>query len=256
METHRWAPKDVTDGVAVCSISDWEHFYSFIHHEMLDYEHYFYRGQRCDNWLLEPTYDRLAKALAGRGRTLDPEAHLEAFKFAVRGRRGPHPPPLKSDNDWWALGQHHGLATPLLDWTESPFTAAFFAYAEVGADQTQMRAVYALGNPVRQDEPYPHGKLEFVFPLTDENPRLVGQGGLFTRVADGIDLERWVRATFKDVTDNAVLLKLLLPDSDREVALRSLQKMNINYLSLFPDIHGACSHCNTDAQLWPPQSAT
>ena len=121
----------------------------FVYQEMLDYETYIWRGQRCDNWGLESTLDRLVRdAKIAKTKKYDFRSnHLEQFKFAVRGRRGVNPPALESDNDWWALGQHHGLATPLLDWTLSPFVAAYFAISNQGEKQTRNRAIFALHRP-------------------------------------------------------------------------------------------------------------
>jgi FRG domain-containing protein len=70
--------------------------------------------------------------------------HLDAFRRAARGRRGPFPAKLENENEVWALGQHHGLATPLLDWTESAFVALYFAFAEEATSSTGERAVWAL----------------------------------------------------------------------------------------------------------------
>jgi hypothetical protein len=44
----------------------------------------------------------------------------------------------------------------------------------------------------------PRPEVEFIRPMSDENARLVHQGGLFTRAPEGVDLETWTRRQFKD----------------------------------------------------------
>lgn len=279
-----WTP--LGGGFTQVQLPTWKHFLDFVYQEMLNYETYIWRGQRNDSWKLEPTLDRLVRdAKVARTKHLDFLAsHLEQFKFAARGRRGPTPSQITDENDWWALGQHHGLATPLLDWTTSPFVAAFFAFCDVGTPQTKNRAIYALHQPTveflanekteaenqaRQQrlEDYKSGKIamgllgyaydsikvepevKFIRPLSDENQRLVSQGGLFTRVLTGKTVEAWVTAHHPADVNGQTLIKILIPNTDRGNCLQTLNRMNINYLSLFPDLSGASRFCNLHSEI-------
>ena len=45
------------------------------------------------------------------------------------------------------------------------------------------------------------------------------------------------------------LIKISIPDEERDECLRMLDRMNINHLSLFPDVYGASHHCNMALQI-------
>lgn len=222
-------------------------------------DRYIWRGQRRADWALTSSLERLCQRLGLRPSSELYAAHLEAFKAAARGRRGSNPPNL-DENTWWALGQHWGLATPLLDWTRSPFAAAYFAFEDDDHDKTDHVAVYCLDtfavlnrNKVLEEEEGDLGAqvtLDVFEPMSDENSRLVSQGGLFTRAPVGADIESWVGAMF-DEASTPVLRRFLLPQHCRRDCLIALRRANLSHLSLFPDLLGASRYSNLRLELDP-----
>lgn len=276
--------REVGSGYFEYEMPDWPTFVNYICTEMQKYQDYVWRGQRRADWRLETTLDRALKSGDPTNnyfiRKQLISSHLSNFQFATRGRRGKNPTEIRTEDDWWALGQHHGLATPLLDWSTSPFVASFFAFMQECQDQSSQRAVFALHSATVNDAsvqaaaeenerrkqraadiqagkvtpglieafaPLPANvepKLKFVRPLSDDNERLVNQGGLFTRFSGVQTLEDWVTEHQAPDDRSMTLVKFLIPDGVREDCLVSLNRMNINHLTLFPDLGGASSHCN------------
>lgn len=262
----RWERVAFDDGLVKYRLTSWSAFADFLDAQVFTNrgraEHRFiWRGQRRSDWMLDSSLDRLFERLEYTGTSAKTaerrsQEHLEDFKYAARGRRGLNPPPLL-ENDWWALAQHFGLATPLLDWSHSPFAAAYFAFGEHEAG-TSHRVVYGLDrdavdlrNQRISDEEVSEGRpriLELIDPLSDENPRLVNQGALFTRPPIGLSVDAWVQTYFSG-SEREVLLRIELPESDRAECLRALDRMNINHLSLFPDLTGASRATNLRTEL-------
>ena len=245
--------KTIHNGIQTVRLKSWRAYYSFINNRLQNPHTYVFRGLKDSIWKLETTLDRAAARVTA---SVNPTRHVEQFRLSARGRRGMHPKSL-SEEEWWALGQHYGLWTPLLDWTESPYVALYFAFIEKNEKNNGNRAVYALSRDhvfakstaishKHASSPSRPNIVEFITPESDENARLVNQSGLFTRCTLGIDIATWVRRNFRGETHKAVLVKLLIPerDKDRLDVLRALNRMNINHLSLFPDVGGSAEYCN------------
>jgi hypothetical protein len=254
--TSRWNSKGIKNGFWEIELSSWKYFHDFIRQRMLEADHFIWRGQRDSKWKLESSLDRILKKKPKIERIKLAERHLENFKYSIRGRRGKNPQILDEDNAWWALGQHFGLATPLLDWTLSPFVALYFAMEKMSKAESGRRAVWALGQFERKNheiiETWNSGErppiIERIRPLQDENDRLVSQSGLFTRVPIGIPIDFWIEENYKDYK-KGVLIKFTIPELERLDCLRTLNRMNINHLTLFPDLYGSSEYCNKGLQI-------
>lgn len=254
--TPRWTQILFKDGLATFELSSWKYFHDFIRQEMMNYSYYFWRGQRDSNWRLRSSLDRSLQFTPQKQRASRAAMHLEKFKFASRGRRGQHAPMDLSENEWWALGQHQGLVTPLLDWTESPFVALYFAFHNQDKPSTGFRSVWALGAFHAANDSIKKAHkgsdrppiLEEVRPLQEDNARLVNQNGLFTRAPFGTNVEDWVAQNHKGFS-GAPLLHIMIPNKNRADCLRTLNNMNISHTTLFPDLYGSSAHCNLALQI-------
>ena len=79
--------------------------------------------------------------------------------------------------------------------------------------------------------------------------RLLAQSSLFVKMPERTDLETVIERHLAELTGNegeqaAVLKKIRIPSDGRRDCLKILNKMNINRLTLFPDLDGAARYIN------------
>jgi hypothetical protein len=155
-------------------------------------------------------------------------------------------PAREDDFQWLALMQHHGSPTRLLDFTWSPYVAAFFALERAEGDS----AVWAL-NAAALPSITPLSGPPFTLEMLNAgqaavgdqvgigepyimNRRLIAQSGTFV-VPSAVGLP--IEAQLHD--PQITLAKFVLPrDRVRERASHELYRMNITHATLFPDLDG------------------
>jgi hypothetical protein len=162
-----------------------------------------------------------------------------------------------SDLEWLALAQHHGLATRLLDWSESPLTALFFAVEPTSpeGDVDNADAVVWAFTGARLEGDYLRKNLDEVDELVERigiriyypayiSNRFVAQQGCFTVHSlhpSGLPLEE---AFLQHKSRHYQLSKFIVPNARREQIKEELYRLGTNYVSLFPDLDGLCRKLN------------
>jgi FRG domain len=183
-------------------IRSWGHFEAIANQAWPSPEtkHYFFRGQADSSWRLKPTLARLVPPGSVTEDEIDDlqEQAMELFSAHVNapkdGSSGLLSPPPEHGLDWAAVMQHHRAPTLLLDWSYSPFIAAYFAVAELDrwdkdgtvwffheslVDVSANNDMYARAR-FNNTPPDPSLRKYFAYSSTYPNTRMKAQYSLFT----------------------------------------------------------------------------
>lgn len=208
-----------------------------------------YRGHSNAAWQLLPGYYRLANA--------PPESTLikrfkQSASMLISG-------PQKSSFDWLFQMQHYGVPTRLLDWSENPLIALYFAVSAETNDANTDAALWLL-RPTELNknanirDPYE----EYFIPSTEDeelinystetlrqnlrnqlkpvatiatrnNPRIQAQLGVFTiHHNDKIPIE--------DVGDSSHIIKYIIPGKSLTNIHEQLRLLGFSKFQLFPEL--------------------
>jgi hypothetical protein len=244
------ASKRARRSYRVFRLESWEAFLALV--TKPPYSNWAFRGERDERW---PLYSSLSRYLQNFGVAREAWPSQEGRILRIFKRKAHQflnqPPDTDDDFQWMALMQHHGAPTRLIDFTWSPYVAAFFALERTLADGV----VWAM-NPARVDssrnvkrisvDPRIHGNVLALFSLRQTPLHLDGRAAHHESPADRAigDLRGAGRARRAGGRDSKrsdqenILAKIVLANAVREVGMRELYRMNITYATLFPDLDG------------------
>ncbi|WP_158827998.1 FRG domain-containing protein [Mucilaginibacter lacusdianchii] len=204
---------------------------------------FLFRGQTVDNPLI-PKIGRLK----ARGELLEVEKLLlQEFKRTNPLLIEQHRP--MDDWDYLTLGQHFGLPTRLLDWSNNALTALWFATGNTGLEHhtvSPYAVVWVLMVSASDFEVNLETTHPFEVPETKIiRPRIIklrinNQSGVFS-VISSKDL---LAKRSLDETDSyqEKLVKIKIPKSCWRDIRSDLNTLGVNAFSIFPELEGLCTY--------------
>lgn len=208
-----------------------------------------YRGQANQRWTLMPGYLRLNNP---------PSESTLIKKFKQSAAMLVNNIPNQSF-DWLFLMQHYGVPTRLLDWSESPLVALYFAVENHSSHPETDAALWSLRpSELNKNAGINNSEEEFFIPsfedielqnysvetlsqntrtqqrplatiATRNNSRIQAQHGVFT-------IHHHERTPIEMVGDSRHVIKYTIPKAAREPILKQLSLLGFTKFQLFPEL--------------------
>lgn len=208
-----------------------------------------YRGQANRNWTLTPGYLRL---------TAPPSESTLIKKFKQSAAMLVSNIPNQSF-DWLFLMQHYGVPTRLLDWSESPLVALYFAVEGYNNYPKADAALWSLKpSELNKNAGINNANEEFFIPsfedvelenysvenlssntrtqlrplatiATRNNSRIQAQHGVFT-------IHHHDRTPIENIGDSTHVIKYVIPDGARRTIVNQLSLLGFTKFQLFPEL--------------------
>ncbi len=222
-----------------------------------------FRGHSDSSWTLQTTLERYTnREISMEDYDNDMRSASRMVETVIDRKMGfpdttegylPLMPTPNSGAMTWL--RQNGFPSPLLDWSQSPYVAAYFAFSGVNPDNTDRISVYKYvetetgmrsggsGNPtITCLGPWiPSDKKHFL-QQSRYTMCVVNRGGgyVFASHEDGFSTSG---------EDQNHLVKYTIPASEKEKTLRLLKVMNITEYSLFETTKGLLSNLALDLYI-------
>ena len=208
-----------------------------------NFEDFLFRGQRADH----PLIPKLCR-LKARGDLLPVEQLLlQEFKrtnpLLIEGQR-----PM-DDWDYLTLGQHFGLPTRLLDWSNNALTALWFATGEPGTEEKREQPfsiVWILmahqkdfDLNIEQLSPFDVPETKIFRPRIIKQ-RINNQSGVFSIPSSKEILEK--RYMNQSDSYDEKLIKVKIPAEKLSDIRTDLNTVGVNAFTIFPELEGLCTY--------------
>jgi hypothetical protein len=242
---------------------------------------YIYRGHADSEWRLESSLERvIGEKWSAQWAMKFEDRSLDIFKsnFHLYDRENIRP---ASKLAWLSIMQHYGVPTRLLDFTESPYVALYFALEAYNAQSNRDFAVFAIdySEIMQKSIDYISNKdtaftetrqsvyqnQDFIFEAIVDprefdvawiaeprqfNARLDRQAGSFLLSGNrGLRIEEILASP---LYENAQMTKYTISRELYRSVFALLRKMNVTSKSLYGDLEGLAHSIRMELQVYSP----